>query len=98
MVLISKRGRPSLSRAKGINDPKGKPGRLRERVERLPTRLRCNRVRARSAKDGSGVAGSLPAAAVPACLLLDMGPPVKKSKWYKTGKAGGDTHVYAQSL
>jgi len=62
IVLIRKRGRPSLSRAKGINDPKGKPGRLRERVERLPTRLRCNRVLARSAKDGSGIAGSVPAA------------------------------------
>ena len=89
MVLMRKTGRPAPSRAKGINEPKGKPGRLRERVERLPTRPRCNSVRARSANDGSGMGGWVPVAPVPACLLLDRrshGAPWEKSKWYKTGK------------
>src|SRR5271157_811020 len=49
-------GRPSASSALGINDPKGDPGCLRDRVERLPMRPECINVRALSANEGSGIA------------------------------------------
>ena len=56
IVLTRKRGRPSLSSAYGINDPNGKPGCLRDWVERLPIRPKCINVRALSANEGSGTA------------------------------------------
>jgi hypothetical protein len=63
-----------------MSEPKGKPGRLRERVERLPTRPRCNKVLARSANDGSGIAGWVAVEPVPACLFdgVDMTHPLEE--------------------
>jgi len=49
ILLISKRGRPAGSSAKGIRDPKGNPGCLRESVDRVPTEVSEMRVRIRSA-------------------------------------------------
>jgi len=71
IVLMRKMGRPWLSDPYGIRDPKGKPGCLRERVERLPMRPKYTKVRARSANEGSGTAGWSLAAPVPACFLAD---------------------------
>src|ERR1019366_1136001 len=70
IVLIRKIGRPCPSSAYGINDPKGKPGCFRESVERLPMRLECISVRARSANDGSGTA-DWPLVAPLACFPKD---------------------------
>src|SRR5271157_6614565 len=70
IVLTRKRGRPSLSSAYGINDPKGKPGCLRDWVERLPMRPECINVRARSANEGSGTA-DWPLVAPLACFPKD---------------------------
>jgi hypothetical protein len=71
IVLIRKTGRPTSSSPYGITDPKGKPGCLRERVERLPMRPKCIRVRARSAKDGSAAVGWSFAAPEPPCFPVD---------------------------
>src|SRR5712692_3711733 len=71
IVLIRKMGCPRSSNPYGITDPKGNPACLRERVERLPMRAKYTKVRARSANDGSGTAGWLLAAPVPACFLKD---------------------------
>src|ERR1039457_4029121 len=70
IVLTRKMGRPSASSAYGINDPKGKPGCFRDKVERLPMRPKCINVRALSANDGSGTAGRL-FVAPPACFPED---------------------------
>jgi hypothetical protein len=40
MLLIRNTGRPLESTAYGITDPKGKPGCLRESVDKVPTRPR----------------------------------------------------------
>jgi len=71
MVLMRKMGRPWSSSPYGITDPKGNPGCLRERVERLPMRPKYTKVRARSENEGSGTVGSSLAAPVPACFLMD---------------------------
>src|SRR5712692_6327632 len=71
IVLIRKMGCPRSSNPYGITDPKGNPACLRERVERLPMRAKYTKVRARSANEGSGTAGWLLAAPVPACFLKD---------------------------
>ena len=42
-----------------MREPKGKPGCLRERVERVAMEVRWRRVRARSAWVGSGMIGTL---------------------------------------
>src|ERR1700722_3009896 len=68
IVLIRKTGFAWSSNPYGITDPKGNPCCLRERVERLPTRPRYTKVRARSANVGSATAGWLPAAVEPACF------------------------------
>src|SRR5271157_6383802 len=70
IVLTRKRGRPSLSSAYGINDPNGKPGCLRDWVERLPIRPKCINVRALSANEGSGTA-DWPLVAPLACFPKD---------------------------
>src|SRR5579859_781136 len=57
MLLMKNTGRPYLSAAKGIIEPKGKPGNLWECVERLPMRPIAASVRARSAREGSGMSG-----------------------------------------
>jgi hypothetical protein len=57
IVLTRKTGLAWSSNAYGITEPNGNPGCLREWVERLPTRPRCSRVRARSANEGSGIEG-----------------------------------------
>src|ERR1700733_2622288 len=57
IVLMRKSGRPALSSAYGISEPKGKPGCLRESVESVATLERCSSVRARSACVGSGTGG-----------------------------------------
>jgi hypothetical protein len=49
MLLIRKIGRPEASSANGISEPKGKPSRLRESVDRVPTEASDIRVRTRSA-------------------------------------------------
>jgi hypothetical protein len=59
IVLIRKIGRPFSSSAYGMIDPKGNRSCLSECVERLPMRPKCKRVRARSAKEGSGRGGWL---------------------------------------
>src|SRR5688572_33326746 len=69
MLLIRKIGRPRPSAAKGIIEPKGKPGNLRECVERLPIRPIAASVRARSESEGSGT--SEVAGPGPACWRLD---------------------------
>ena len=68
MLLMKKTGRPCLSAAKGIMEPKGRPGNLRECVERLPMRPIVASVRARSAREGSGISGV--AGSEPACWRL----------------------------
>src|ERR1700722_589228 len=68
IVLIRKTGFAWSSNPYGITDPKGNPCCLRESVERLPTRFRYTKVRARSANVGSAIAGWLPAAVEPACF------------------------------
>src|SRR5580692_8275345 len=68
IVLMRKTGFAWSSNPYGITDPKGNPGCLRESVERLPTRPRYTRVRARSANVGSATAGWLLAAPEPACF------------------------------
>jgi hypothetical protein len=52
-------------------DTKGKPGCLRESVERLPMRPKYTKVRARSENEGSGIMGWSCAAPVAACFLMD---------------------------
>jgi hypothetical protein len=54
MLLIRKSGRPSGSKAYGINDPKGNPACLRDSVERVAMEVSETRVRTRSAWLGSG--------------------------------------------
>src|ERR1700726_3571410 len=54
-----------------MTDPNGNPGCLRECVDRLPTLPKCSRVRARSAYDGSGMAGWSPAVPVLACFRME---------------------------
>src|ERR1700719_2233268 len=68
IVLMRKTGFAWSSNPYGITDPKGNPCCLRESVERLPTRPRCTKVRARSANVGSPIAGWLLAAPEPACF------------------------------
>src|ERR1700722_7628896 len=68
IVLMRKTGFAWSSNPYGITDPKGNPCCLRERVERLPARPRCTKVRARSANVGSAIAGGLLAAPEPACF------------------------------
>src|SRR5271156_4647721 len=68
IVLMRKTGFAWPSNPYGITDPKGNPSCLRESVERLPTRPRCTKVRARSANVGSATSGWLLAAPEPACL------------------------------
>src|ERR1700723_947011 len=68
IVLIRKTGFAWSSNPYGITDPKGNPCCLRESVERLPTRPRYIRVRARSANVGSATAGWLLAEPEPACF------------------------------
>src|SRR5271156_748280 len=68
IVLMRKTGFAWPSNPYGITDPKGNPCCLRESVERLPTRPRCTKVRARSANVGSATSGWLLAAPEPACL------------------------------
>jgi hypothetical protein len=63
---MRKMGRPEESRAKGINEPKGKPGCLRDSVDRVATEASDRRVRTRSAWLGSGNCGS--AGPVDACV------------------------------
>jgi hypothetical protein len=67
IVLMRKMGRPCSSNPYGITEPKGNPGCLRDRVERLPMRARYAKVLARSANVGSGITGWL-AARVPPCF------------------------------
>src|SRR5438309_11939533 len=71
IVLIRKMGRPRSSTPYGITDPKGNPGCLRERVERLPIRATYTKVRARSANEGSGTVGWSLAGPALACFLMD---------------------------
>src|SRR6266851_2216926 len=71
MVLMRKMGRPWSSSPYGITDPKGNPGCLRERVERLPMRPKYTKVRARSAKEGSATVCWSLAAPGPACFPVD---------------------------
>src|SRR5487761_388705 len=51
-----------------MTDPNGNPGCLRESVERLPIRPKYTKVRARSANEGSGIAGKSLAVPGPACF------------------------------
>src|ERR1700719_1213459 len=68
IVLMRKTGFAWSSNPYGITDPKGNPCCLRESVERLPTRPRYTKVRARSANVGSATAGWLLAAPEPVCF------------------------------
>src|ERR1700727_2091024 len=68
IVLMRKTGVAWSSNPYGITDPKGNPCCLRESVERLPTRPRYTKVRARSVNVGSATAGWLLAAPEPACF------------------------------
>jgi hypothetical protein len=65
MLLIRKMGRPAESRAKGIREPNGNPGCLRDSVERVAFGTSDRRVRTRSAWVGSGSCGD--AGPVDAC-------------------------------
>src|ERR1700719_974257 len=68
IVLMRKTGFAWSSNPYGITDPKGNPCCLRESVERLPTRPRYTKVRARSANVGSATAGWLLATPELACF------------------------------
>ena len=58
ILLMRKRGCPEESSAKGISEPKGNPGCLRDSVDRVATEVSDIRVRMRSAWLGSGSCGS----------------------------------------
>jgi len=58
ILLMRKMGCPKESSAKGISEPKGNPGCLRDSVDRVATEVSDMRVRMRSAWVGSGSCGS----------------------------------------
>src|ERR1700722_7393677 len=102
IVLMRKTGFAWSSNPYGITDPKGNPCCLRESVERLPTRFRYTKVRARSANVGSAIADRLLAAPEPACFPAvdedilcshmdsthDQGPSCCQDPWNKLTRCG----------